>query len=268
MPIQHAPIDCEDICIVNRWIINDIDALAEIVAFVMAGASLHAEKIIAETRGTNPRLRKAIDSAINKIYLSPQIENQEMQPVWHRDGLLFQAISWTAATLQKPKTSVIAVPHIIKAHKGLDGLLLNLEGGEVCLTIFEDKAGNASNLIAKVMAEFQQMEQDETYKAEELLQESSVLLSMHKPEGWEDIIADAFWLRNRKYRASLASLDSHCTEEGAKALFKAFKDSVPGVVDRRTGHLMASSGVRAFFRSFASKVVDTLEKKKSEEAIV
>ncbi|WP_123834141.1 hypothetical protein [Methylobacterium currus] len=232
--------------------------LARAVAYIVAGASYHAEKIISGIKGTSPRIDKAIDSAISKIYLTPAVEMEDKAPLWHRDGLLFQAISWIAANLEKPSNALIAAPHVIKAHKGLDGLLVNIDNNDICLTIFEDKAGNPEGLITKIMTEFREMEFDDSYKAEEILQETATLLRMHRPEGWEDLINDAFWLKNRKYRASLASLDSHCTETGAQHLFRNFGKAVLGPVDRRIGHLMASDDVRKFFRNFAKNVIDEL----------
>lgn len=267
MPIQHVAVDCENCCIAHHWTINDIDELADVVGLVIAGASFHAEVVIADIADREPRLGTAIDAAINKLYIPPEIEKEEKQPVWHRDGLLFQAISWVAAHLQKSDTEIIADPHVIKAHKGLDGLLLNFSNDSVCLTIFEDKAGDPDDLIHKIMKEFRDLESDDSYKAEEILQGAVALLKMYKPPGWEDLIYDSFWLKNRNYRASLATLHSHCTEDGAKSLFNNFSKSVQGELTRRLGHVMGTNDVRAFFRSFAALVITKLNERKASEAV-
>lgn len=59
---------------------------------------------------------------------------------WHRDGWMFQAISWIAA--HNDGGIAIRAPHLIKAHKGFDGLKLELsDAGEVtAVVVFEDKA--------------------------------------------------------------------------------------------------------------------------------
>jgi hypothetical protein len=60
---------------------------------------------------------------------------------WHRDGWIFQTISWIAAS-QAPSGSLTCAPHIRRADKGFDGLQLQLsEDGKVvtAVIVFEDK---------------------------------------------------------------------------------------------------------------------------------
>lgn len=45
---------------------------------------------------------------------------------WHRDGWMFQVISWIAAHLQNPE-DLIAPPHMIHAHKGFDGIHVRVD---------------------------------------------------------------------------------------------------------------------------------------------
>jgi hypothetical protein len=44
----------------------------------------------------------------------------------HRDGWMFQTISWLAANRANP-TAAIRAPHMILAHKGFDGLQIEID---------------------------------------------------------------------------------------------------------------------------------------------
>lgn len=259
MPIQHSKIECGDLCNARQWIVNDPVKLARSVGFTLSGAHSYAIKIIDEKIALAPRRIQAVKAAIGQIYLDPIIENDENNPdVWARDGLLFQAISWVAAHKALPPGAILANPHVIKSHKGFDGLQITIHNGEAILTVFEDKAGNPDRLIEKITAEFQQMEEDDTYKATEILSFTTAMLIEHKID--EDAYAEQLlWLKNRHYRASLAVLDRHVTPDGAAKLFRKYAQVVKGDVRRRSGELMASPGVRAYFRGFAAQVVSELE---------
>jgi hypothetical protein len=79
------------------------------------------------------------DHAVNAIAKFQLAKNGDP---WQRDGWVFQIISWIAANQQK-NGAVVAPPHIFHAHKGFDGLQLELSKDGKAITavvIFEDKA--------------------------------------------------------------------------------------------------------------------------------
>ena len=65
-----------------------------------------------------------------------------MPPVWRRDGLLFEAISWIAARQTATARTYLKDPHLSSTTQGLDGLMIELDEQGTALrraTIFEDK---------------------------------------------------------------------------------------------------------------------------------
>src|SRR5260221_4424986 len=116
MPITFTPIGNKQVWTGYDWSINDEGQLAELVARVALGQYRYVLHVLAETdclpfapAGTALEgARKLLTATNNK------------EP-WHRDGWLFQVMSWIAAHLQRD-ADLIAPPHMIHAHKGFDGL--------------------------------------------------------------------------------------------------------------------------------------------------
>ncbi len=100
---------------------------------------------------------------------------------WHRDGWIFQTISWIAAH-RTEKGVVVRAPHAIPAHKGFDGMQLRLdEAGKAvtAMVIFEDKATDdpRKTLRTKVWAGIRALEAGQ--RMPELVQETTSILEAH-----------------------------------------------------------------------------------------
>jgi hypothetical protein len=112
MPIKLTPFDHKPLCYGYMWAINDEDRLAEQIAYIALGQSSHVQKILADanfiprTPSTN-----AAEDAIKLLTV-----NSGDDP-WHRDGWIFQAISWIAAN-KAVSNGLIRSPQMILAHKG------------------------------------------------------------------------------------------------------------------------------------------------------
>src|SRR5260370_32969411 len=74
------------------WTVDDEDELARLVGRILLGHALHVEKILQKLK---PK-RKTVDGHAAKEAKAKLIVEKGKDP-WHRDGLLFQAISWIAA---------------------------------------------------------------------------------------------------------------------------------------------------------------------------
>ena len=105
MPIVLTPFAHGTLCHGYSWHISDERELATLVARVLMGQFRHVAKILAGT-GVGPVItdRRASESAIALLHLPP-----EKDP-WHRDGLLFQTISWIAAHRGAPPGAIIRAP--------------------------------------------------------------------------------------------------------------------------------------------------------------
>jgi hypothetical protein len=137
MTLTLSQIDHGDLCHGWAWIVEDEDVLAERVARVALGQYRHVAKIVAGADESAPGTSKDHVAAAIKL-----LTVEDREDPWHRDGWIFQTISWIAAH-QQAKGAITRPPHIIKAHKGFDGMQLELADGGKCVTavvVFEDKA--------------------------------------------------------------------------------------------------------------------------------
>ena len=100
---------------------------------------------------------------------------------------------------------MIKLPHLIPAHKGFDGLQINLRGKQELygVVIFEDKATqNARNTItSKVWPEFRDFESG--VRENELMQETTALLYRVPGVDVDKAIEGIVWKHVRKYRISI-----------------------------------------------------------------
>ncbi|MDE4130482.1 hypothetical protein PXK18_17690, partial [Phaeobacter gallaeciensis] len=109
MTLKLVPIDHGELCHGWAWSIDDEDALAEQVARIVLGQYRHVAKILSGAGVPGPAANaEQATAAIKQLTLA------EGDDPWHRDGWLFQAISWIAAH-QQPAASLTRMPHIRKA---------------------------------------------------------------------------------------------------------------------------------------------------------
>lgn len=136
MPITLTPYQYQELCHGHAWTIENEDVLAEQIASVALGYAFHVQKIIAGARLTlQPVPVRQAEEAIKLLTVNGDTP-------WHRDGWMFQVISWLAARCAAPD-GIIRVPQMIHADKGFDGLQIELDSETGLVTaaiIFEDKA--------------------------------------------------------------------------------------------------------------------------------
>ena len=104
----------DDLCHGWSWEIVDENQLVEDVALVALGQYRHVSKILVGLNSRPmPTSAEHVADAVAKLTVA------EDGTPWHRDGWLFQTISWIAAHHNKG-TAVIRAPHIRKADHGFD----------------------------------------------------------------------------------------------------------------------------------------------------
>ena len=91
----------------KQWSVLDDDALAAIVALVLVGRAKHAEDVLA-----GAQVNVAIVADALKEQLRRQLQTPAGALTWHRDGLLFEIISWVVARLTSVSNEVISTPHL------------------------------------------------------------------------------------------------------------------------------------------------------------
>jgi hypothetical protein len=202
MPLSLTSFDLVDEFFGYSWQVADETELARQIAVIALGYSHHVQKILTNTHVLMPG--SAYDNVPSALELLTVVGADSS----HRDGWIFQAISWIAA-LQSCPNAVIAAPHMQHADKGFDGMQLEIDehSSKVSAAIvFEDKATtNPRNTLLRkdkgVWKEFGELESGKrnaffTAKVIALLKSDT---SLEPDSAIESII----WKEARKYRVSI-----------------------------------------------------------------
>jgi hypothetical protein len=259
VPIQLAPIPKNSQFCGYTWRLTDEDELARLVALILLGRYLHVEKVLARLK---PRNVSIVSNAATEAK-SKLIVKQGQNP-WHRDGLLFQAISWVAAHKASASgKSVFTVPHQIPAHKGFDGLQIELDNKKRLsgLIIFEDKAtDNPRDTITKdVWPELDLLHRDK--RQTELMQETTALLQRADVADPDEVIEGIVWKNIRRFRVSITGAAGHDSEPKLSKLFEGYEGVVPGSdSSMRRAEVVCLGDLRPWMRGFAKKVRDAIDK--------
>lgn len=247
-------VTAPNLCEGSEWVVADEHALAIQVARIAVGQYRHVSKILLGAGASFATVTQAAKKdAIALLSLKPD------EKPWHRDGWVFQAISWIAA--HNDGGVAIRVPHLIKAHKGFDGLKLELsDAGEVtAVVIFEDKATDNPRATIRddVWPGIARLEQGE--RSNELGQEVSALLEAQL-KSFPDLDVDAAveeiaWKEARRYRVAITVDKPHSTAAPRVALFKGFDSYAPGDASRRRAETMLVPNMRPWMQAFANLVI-------------
>ena len=259
MVLQLTPVSQGGLCHGNSWEVIDRDSLVYYLALAALGRARHAYKILAGDAQLQINQR-AFASAIKKFDLTSGNDP------FHRDGWMFQVISWLAANITNPGTFVTA-PHIIRADKGLDGLLLELNSATteiMAAVVFEDKATtNPRNTIRDdVWPELKSFEDGE--RDDGLTDGVSALLQTAEGLDAEDVVNKVIWERILKYRVSITIGGSHNRTDGYARLFDGYDQVVTGSDDRRRGEVFYCQDMRQWMKELAADCVAKLETMRSQ----
>jgi len=260
MPLSLVPIIHGKLCHGSRWVIDDEDDLAEKIAFLALGQSRHVVTILAKIDKTAPATRA--DAARGAIKLLSVAKGGDP---YHRDGWIFQAISWIAA-YRGEAGGVVRAPHALHAHKGFDGMQLRFDAGGESVTavvIFEDKAtiNPRATITGDVWKGIKALERGD--RMPELIQETGALLEAHQSR-FPNLDIDAavetiLWEDARHYRVAITADDSHDDDDERKALFKGFDKVALGGRERRQAETLCIPDLRSWMKQFASKAITQIE---------
>lgn len=239
--------------------VNSEDDLAEQIARVALGQSRHVQRILAGADlGPSPTTASAADGAIRLLTVVGA-------DPWHRDGWLFQIISWIAA-IRADSSAIIRAPHMILAHKGFDGLQLEVDGSTgavVAAIIFEDKATDnpRSTIRDEVWPDFRKLEAGDRENV--LTAEVTALLQTQPAIDPDAAIQNIIWKSVRSYRVSVTVGDTHSSEGGRKRLFKGYDEIAGGPLARRRGETLYVANLRVWMDEIAKKAIAAVRAKAS-----
>jgi hypothetical protein len=186
------------------------------------------------------------------------------QDPWHRDGLVFQAISWIAAHKSSgAATSIFSLPHQIPAHKGFDGLQIELDNKKhlTGLIIFEDKVTDnpRSTIQQQVWPELELLHNDKRQTV--IMQETTALLQRSRVDDPDELIEGIVWKNIRRFRVSITGEDGHDANPKLSALFKGYDGVVPGKdASVRRAEVVCLGNLRPWMQNFAKKVSKAIDK--------
>lgn len=251
MPIQLTPIVHKSLVHGYTWEVTDEQLLAELIARVALGQARHVSKILLNIGNALPVPVDDAWAAAAKMLTVPVGTNP-----WHRDGWMFQVMSWLSAHKAGP-SSLINTPQMIFAQKGFDGIQLDFEpaGAISAVVIFEDKATDnpRETIRGEVWPEFEEYESGGD--ANVLVAEVTGLLEKRQGIDVDDVVRRIIWKDSRHFRVSITVGDSHSTDAGRGRLFKDYDTKVQGDIKRRRGETFHVNDLRAWMDSIAIKVL-------------
>ncbi|TCC91914.1 hypothetical protein EZ428_09200 [Pedobacter frigiditerrae] len=267
MPISSSTVEVSDDCVGNRWEINDENELANLVAFVTKAQAIHAQNILAGIVSDSIVFEAAQEqqikqSAIDALTVPKDAHGKEIRgtALWHRDGILFEAISWIVARKHFPD-AIMRDPHISPTTQGLDGLMIVLspDMDEVLSTIiFEDKCVEdpTHTFRYETLPALLRFHVD----SRKVLESASTILQTVIPLAQRpSMAAKSISSTVRAYRASFPIPPSMDNVPGRAGIFDRYNQIVGIAKERRIGGMfLATEDIRAWFEQFAIKVIGKL----------
>ncbi|ODS68320.1 MAG: hypothetical protein ABS38_06910 [Acidovorax sp. SCN 68-22] len=250
MAITLTPFRVGELCEGFSWSVEDVDALAEQIARVAVGQAEHVANILAEVGlAEMPTTVEAIKGAVELL--------TAVGDPYHRDGWMFQVMSWIAAN-QQAIGGLIRAPHMIHADKGFDGIQIELEdgSGEVSgVVIFEDKATeNPRNTIRElVWPDFRDLEAGKRQNV--LVAEVTTLLKAAPHPNPSAAVQKIIWADARRYRVSVTIENGHAEERGRQRLFADYDEVAPGDRSRRRGETLLVPNLRNWMAALADLAI-------------
>lgn len=280
MPLQLDEEDHPPVCSITTWTIQDGETLTDVLAWLYLRKLEHAARVIADLdpgRAFTPAA--LIENAISVLSvrtddieadlrsddpaLRSSAEAKRDTRAEHRDGLLFQHLSWVAAHLRFPGAHACP-PHIRQADKGFDGLLIEVNTAQTALSrvvLSEDKASTSPRglVTGSIWPEIKHIQANG--KDREILAAVTTILDTMDLADKEGVLEATEWRRTRQFRVSLAAGEDQRKNGDYKHLFAGFDDAAGGEIGARMGEVMPLSAVRADLQDLASRVVDNLRER-------
>ncbi|WP_449411283.1 hypothetical protein [Methylobacterium komagatae] len=260
----------------ENWTVSDRQELVEYLAVIALGQAQHAARIIRQLESRHPAIsiKELYSGARSQMRIKGATDIQKDVSRYHRDGFLFECISWVVAQKNSSEKSLLKDPHLSSTSQGLDGLLIEMDDSGkniVRSVIFEDKCTDAprSKFRDEVLPAFAQ--HHEHKRCRELVANAVSLMREIGINGTDATKAAAAVLdrSSRSYRVSLTVGDKYNSEAKRKSLFKGYNDLNDIQREQRIGALFSFSGsLRDWFQTLAEEVIDQLDNYEASGAYV
>jgi hypothetical protein len=247
------------------WTVADLGVLARLIAIVSLGQAQHAARIITALEPATPAFSDAdlIADAKAQMQVRGGTDDERQASRMHRDGFLFECMSWIVARQSADERTFLKDPHIDATSHGLDGLILQLHPTDPKVrraTICEDKCtANPRRLFQRdVMRTFG--EHHGNKRARDLVANAAAIIRESGLNGTDATKAAARVL-NRSVRSYRAALTTGVLNEHRRArLFRGFT-ALDGIEPaQRIGATFEIDGdLRTWFQALADAVVAKLD---------
>lgn len=276
MPLTLTSFSTQE-CSFDEWSITRRSRanLVEIIAYLYLRQEENAVRVI---NALEPRRRvrkgRVAQNVIEKL-TAPKQEDVELlragderqkvaaqnridTAIIHRDGLLFQHISWIVARLAYPH-GYMTSPHVRQADKGFDGFIIEFDArtkGLSRIVLCEDKASHAPRglIKSKVWPDIASIRRGE--RDDEILADLATLLKSVPDIDAEATVDEVFWEEVREFRVAVATGEDIRNKAGDFLhLVSGFEEVAGGSIATRSAGVMAFNDVRSGLDALAAEVV-------------
>lgn len=271
--ISSQMVGVDDNVIGNLWAVDDINELAKTIALIALGQAEHASEIIQEISIISPIPSRAeyYHEARSQLRISGATDKEREVSHYHRDGFLFECMSWIVSRQEADENTYLKDPHISATSQGLDGLIIQMDPLEKVVlhtTICEDKCTQnpRKTFRDKVLAAFSEHHQNK--RAPDLLSNAVALIRQTGLKGTAAMLA-AEKVHDKEYRSYRAALTvdiTICTDDKRKNLFKGYDGLTNISQSQRIGATFIIDGdLREWFQELGEKVITALNVFEAEE---
>ena len=253
MPISFTKVEEEKCWFGSTWVIDDENELADLIARVAIGQSRVVERILRRTGDLPPGYPKGGFVGAREL-----LTVSAGKDAYHRDGWVFQVVAWIAAHRFDDK-ALIRAPQMIKADKGLDGLIIQFDDAGIAhVVICEEKATEhpRQKVQSAVWPEFEDFETGT--RDNELIASVTSLLERSTDPDPDGTVANILWEDKRAYRVAVTVGNEHASIKGRRSLFKDYESKVLGDIARRRAETLHLTDVRVWMASMAKKAVELI----------
>jgi hypothetical protein len=277
MPFSFSQAADNATCLLSHWEVSRYIEFVDALAWLYLRKPLHAHRIISGLQpGAAGLFGSVKDNAIRLLQYNisdiaaelssaddetrTKAEKARDARIAHRDGLLFQHISWIAARLQFPFAEA-SPPHVRKADKGFDGFLVEVDTANLELTrvvICEDKASISprSLVTGSIWPELKAIIAGE--RDLEVLDAITPLLKSLSEADRETAIGRIVWGRARNFRVALTAGDDQAKNGSYNHLFEGYADHAGGDITARLAEVMPMQNVRQYLDDLSGEIVAKL----------
>jgi hypothetical protein len=208
------------------WDIADREALVGLVSEILVSHHDHVLKILHGAAGEPPPNKESVIRSVLTNALAPIITEQDR---YHRDGLLFQHISWIAAAYKCDDEDLLSIPHSRMSDKGQDILIVHYKSDGCYISIGEDKA--TKNVRSTVRDEvFPELKDYESGSRDSELESATLaILQRHfDSDRSQEIVNGILWQQSRRYRINVTVCTDELANNDINSFFAGYQNIVVG----------------------------------------